>query len=92
MKFSQKLVAGSPFAAREFSAGWDAVTLATDILALDHDAFSAALRKSPIERAKLAGLKRNAAVVLTNKQTAADRVRVETAVRAEGPCHVQRST
>ena len=42
------------------------MTLATDILALDQDAFSAEFRKSPMKRAKLAGLKRNAAVVLGN--------------------------
>ena len=66
MKFSQALADDSPFAAREFVAGKDAVTLATDILALDQDAFSAAFRKSPMKRAKLAGLRRNAAVVLEN--------------------------
>jgi epoxyqueuosine reductase len=66
MKFSQELADDSPFNAREFIAGKDAVTLATDILALDQDAFSAAFRKSPMKRAKLAGLRRNAAVVLDN--------------------------
>jgi len=70
--FSFPLADGSPFAAREFIAKKDAVTLASDILALDPDAFSAAFRKSPMKRAKLAGLRRTAAVVLTNKQTAAD--------------------
>ena len=66
MKCSQKLAEGSPFAAREFIAGKDAVTLATDILALNQEAFTAAFRRSPMKRAKLAGLKRNAAVVLEN--------------------------
>ena len=66
VKFSQELAEGSPFAAREFIAGKDAVTLATDILALDQDAFSAAFRKSPMKRAKLSGLGRNAGVVLEN--------------------------
>ncbi len=66
VKFSQALAEDSPFARREFIAGKDAVTLATDILALDQDAFSAVFRKSPMKRAKLAGLKRNAAVVLDN--------------------------
>jgi epoxyqueuosine reductase len=65
-KFSVALADGSPFAAREFIAGKDAVTLARDILALDQEQFSAAFRKSPMKRAKLAGLRRNAAVVLTN--------------------------
>jgi epoxyqueuosine reductase len=66
-KFSVELAADSPFWAREFIAGKDALTLATDILALDQDAFSAAFRKSPMKRAKLAGLRRNAAVVLYNR-------------------------
>jgi len=65
-KFSQELTAGSPFAAREFVAGKDALTLARDIVALDRDAFSAAFRKSPMKRAKLRGLQRTAAVVLEN--------------------------
>ena len=50
----------------EFIAGKDAVTLARDILALDHEQFSAAFQKSPMKRAKLAGLKRNAAIALEN--------------------------
>jgi len=66
------LAAGSPFAAREFIAGKDAVTLATDILTLDQAAFSAAFRKSPVKRAKLRGLQRNAAVVLGNVGTTDD--------------------
>ena len=76
-KFSVELAADSPFQAREFIAGKDAVTLATDILALDQDAFSAAFRKSPMKRAKLAGLRRNAAVVLTNVRTASEAPQTE---------------
>ena len=66
MKFSQELAEESPFRAREFIAGKDAVTLASDILALDQEQFSATFRKSPMKRARLAGLRRNAAVVLDN--------------------------
>ena len=66
VKFSQELAVDSPFRARDFIAGKDAVTLAADILLLDQDAFSAAFRKSPMKRAKLAGLRRNAVVVLAN--------------------------
>ena len=66
VKFSQALAEASPFRAREFIAGKDAVTLASDILALDQTQFSAALRKFPMKRARLAGLRRNAAVVLDN--------------------------
>ena len=68
VKFSQELAEDLPFRAREFIAGKNAMTLATDILALDQEAFSAAFRKSPMKRAKLAGLKRNAAVALTNRR------------------------
>ena len=68
IRFAHELADDSPFAQREFIAGKDAVTLATDILALNQDAFSAAFRKSPMKRAKLAGLRRNAAVVLENLQ------------------------
>ena len=63
-KFSIALAEDSPFLAREFIAGKDAVTLASDILALDQEQFSAAFRKSPMKRAKLRGLQRNAAVVI----------------------------
>ncbi len=65
-KFSVELADDSPFHAREFIAGKDAVTLATDILALDQEQFSAAFRKSPMKKAKLAGPKRNAAIALEN--------------------------
>ena len=66
VKFSQTLADDSPFLAREFIAEKDAATLAADILALDQEAFSAAFRKSPMKRAKLAGVQRNAAVALAN--------------------------
>ena len=66
VKFSQTLADDSPFGARVFIAGKDSLTLARDILALDQEQFSAAFRKSPMKRAKLAGLRRNAVVVQTN--------------------------
>ncbi len=72
MKFSQALSEDSPFRARPFLDGKDAVTLATDILALDQEQFSAAFRKSPMKRAKLAGLRRTATVVLGNTATSSD--------------------
>jgi epoxyqueuosine reductase len=65
-KFSRALPAGSPFAAREFIAGKSARELATEILALDDEGFREALRRSPMKRAKLVGLERNASVVLSN--------------------------
>ena len=66
MKFAQALADYSPFRAREFIAGKDAVTLARDILALDDEGFRAAFQKSPMKRAKLRGLQRTTAVVLKN--------------------------
>ncbi|MCU0626321.1 MAG: hypothetical protein MUF21_07530 [Gemmatimonadaceae bacterium] len=66
MKFVRTLRDGSPFAPREFIAGKDAATLARDLLALDDESFRAAFSKSPMKRAKLAGLQRNARVVLAN--------------------------
>ena len=64
--FSQELAEASPFRAREFIAGEDALTLATDILALEQEQFSAAFRKSPMKRAKLVGLRRSAVQVIAN--------------------------
>ena len=69
-KFARTLSAGSPFAAREFIARKSARTLATEILAMDDEGFRAAFRRSPMKRAKLHGLKRNAAVVLANSDRA----------------------
>jgi epoxyqueuosine reductase len=50
--------------AREVIAGKDARRLASEALAMSQEEFSAAFRKSPVKRAKLAGLQRNARVVL----------------------------
>jgi len=44
----------------------DARTLARELLEMSDDAFRVAFKGSPMKRAKLAGLKRNAAVVLEN--------------------------
>ena len=46
--------------------GKDAMTRATDILALDQAAFSVTFRKSPMKRTELRGLQRSAAVALHN--------------------------
>ena len=54
------------FEAREAIAGKDARALSRDILQMSQEEFSAAFRHSPMKRAKLRGLKRNAAVVLGN--------------------------
>jgi epoxyqueuosine reductase len=54
------------FRPRVVIAGKDARTLARDILAMDDEDFRIAFKGSPMKRAKLRGLKRNAAVVLGN--------------------------
>ena len=65
MKFAREVKEPS-FEARAAIAGKDASTLATDILAMSEDEFRAAFKGSAMKRAKAAGLKRNAAIVLQN--------------------------
>jgi epoxyqueuosine reductase len=71
-RFAAALPDESPFAAREALAGKDARTLAREILVMTQEDFSAAFKGSPMKRAKLRGLKRNAAVVLGNVGTPED--------------------
>lgn len=54
------------FRPRPAIAGKDARTLARDILTMSEEDFRIAFKGSPVKRAKLSGLKRNAAVVLGN--------------------------
>jgi epoxyqueuosine reductase len=72
VKFSRVLEDESPYAARESLGSKDARTLAREILGMSQDEFTAAFRGSPMKRAKLRGLKRNAAVVLGNVGTPED--------------------
>ncbi|WP_158508750.1 HEAT repeat domain-containing protein [Gemmatirosa kalamazoonensis] len=72
MRFSKELPNDSPYAPREALAGKDARTLARALLGMTQAEFSAAFKGSPMKRAKLRGLKRNAAVVLGNVGTADD--------------------
>ena len=60
------------FAPRETLRGKSARRLAGDLLAMSDEDFRASFRGSPMKRAKLRGLKRNAAVVLGNVGTAND--------------------
>ncbi|HEX6535304.1 MAG TPA: HEAT repeat domain-containing protein [Gemmatimonadaceae bacterium] len=60
------------FAPREAIGDKDARTLARELLAMSPEEFSRAFKGSPMKRAKLRGLKRNAAVVLGNVGTAED--------------------
>src|SRR4051812_10165677 len=65
VKFSQELKEPA-FAPREVLSGKDARTLARELLVMTQEKFSASFRGSPMKRAKLRGLRRNAAVVLGN--------------------------
>jgi epoxyqueuosine reductase len=71
VRFAQALKVPA-FAPRAAIAGKDAPTLAREILAMTQEEFSVAFKGSPMKRAKLRGLKRNAAVVLGNIGDARD--------------------
>ena len=60
------------FRPRAVLASNDARTIARALLAMSPDEFSAAFKESPMKRAKLRGLKRNAAVVLGNIGSSAE--------------------
>ena len=66
IRFASELPNDSAYAQREALAGRDARTLAREILAMDLDAYRAAFRGSPMKRAKLPAMKRDAAVVPGN--------------------------
>ena len=71
VRFSSELQAPE-FRAREGIAGKNARQFARDILTMTQEEFSRAFKGSPMKRAKLRGLKRNAAVVLGNVATTED--------------------
>ena len=62
-----RALAEPAFAPREALAGKDARTLARELLGMTQGEFGRAFKGSPVKRAKLRGLKRNAAVVLGNR-------------------------
>ena len=72
IRFAKELPENSTYRSREVVAGKDARRLARDVLGMAQAEFSAAFKDSPLKRAKLRGLKRNAAVVLGNVGTADD--------------------
>jgi epoxyqueuosine reductase len=72
VKFARYAPGESPFQPRAAIAGKDARQLARELLQMTQGEFSAAFKHSPMKRAKLRGLKRNAAVVLGNVGTADD--------------------
>ena len=84
-KFSHQLDAGSPFAARPAIAAKDARTLARELLHMSQAEFSAAFKHSPMKRAKLRGLQRNAALVLGNVGTSDDVPLLEEALQHDEP-------
>jgi epoxyqueuosine reductase len=71
VKFAQELKEPA-YAPRAAIGARDARQLARDLLAMTQEEFSGAFSKSPMKRAKLRGLKRNAAVVLGNVGTTDD--------------------
>ena len=71
VKFAQELKEPA-YGPRAGIAGRDARQLARALLAMTQEEFSRAFSKSPMKRAKLRGLKRNAAVVLGNVGTGDD--------------------
>jgi epoxyqueuosine reductase len=73
------------YAPRAAIVGRDARQLARELLAMTQEEFRRAFSKSPMKRAKLRGLKRNAAVVLGNVGTAEDADVLEHAVHDEEP-------
>ncbi|HKN66686.1 MAG TPA: tRNA epoxyqueuosine(34) reductase QueG, partial [Gemmatimonadaceae bacterium] len=72
VRFATTLPDESPYVARETLAGKDARAVARELLRMTPEEFSAAFKGSPMKRAKLRGLKRNAAVVLGNVGTPDD--------------------
>jgi len=72
VRFTTALPDESPYAAREALGGKDARTLATELLSMSREDFTPAFKGSPMKRAKLRGLERNAAVVLGNIGTPED--------------------
>jgi epoxyqueuosine reductase len=76
VKFAQELKEPA-FAPRDVLAGKDARQLARELLAMSQEEFSASFKGSPMKRAKLRGLKRNAAVVLGIVRTASQMEKVE---------------
>ena len=79
VRFAAPLPNGSPYTPREVLAGKDARLLARELLGMAPDEFSRAFKGSPMKRAKLRGLRRNAAVALGNTGTPDD---VDTLTRA----------
>ena len=83
VRFSRELREES-FKARSVVDG-DTRQIARELLTIDADSFRAAFKDSPMKRAKLRGLKRNAAVALGNTGDADDIQLLENAARDPDP-------
>ena len=66
-RISKALSDESAFRAREVLVEKDARALARDLLTMSQEEFRVAFKGSPMKRAKLRGLQRNAAVVVANE-------------------------
>jgi epoxyqueuosine reductase len=64
VRFARDLPHDSPFSSRDVIRDKGAKQLAQELLDMSQENFAAAFRRSPMKRAKLSGLKRNAAVVI----------------------------
>ena len=84
VRFAREL-AEPAFAARPAIAAKDARSFAREILDMTQEEFSRAFSQSPMKRAKLRGLRRNAAVVLGNVGTSDDVDVLTRALDAEEP-------
>ena len=69
LRFSTPLAEESPYAPRDVLKDKDPRALARDLIGMSKEEFAAAFEHSPMKRARLPGLKRNAAVVLGNVGT-----------------------
>ena len=66
VKFARALPTDSPFVPRPAIAGKDARALAEELLVMTLEQFSTTFKGSPMKRAKLSGLSRNATIALDN--------------------------
>jgi epoxyqueuosine reductase len=84
-RFARPLPGDSPYAARPALGMKGSSTLARELLAMSDTEFRESFAGSPMKRAKLRGLKRNAAVVLGNIGTEDDAETLEKAVSDPDP-------
>jgi|SRR5690349_9374574 len=84
-RFARPLPADSPYAARATLGVKDSCTLARELLVMNESEFRETFAGSPMKRAKLRGLKRNAAVVLGNVGVEDDRKALDQAASDPEP-------